>query len=63
VRIVNQPVEGGHWYAAVRDLHRGGGGAQFYFLLDQLVGHAIPVVIQGDMVIDVDAMGFPVAVR
>ena len=52
----------GHANAAVKDLHRRSGGAHFYFLLDQLVGHAVPVVIKGDMVVDVDAMGFPVAV-
>ena len=28
----------GHPSAAVKDFHRGGGGAYFYFLLDQLVG-------------------------
>src|ERR1700676_5520189 len=52
----------GHPQSAVKDLYRGGRSAYFYFLLDQLIRHAVPVVIEGHMVIDVDAMGFPVAV-
>ena len=52
----------GYPYAAVKDLHGSGGGAYFHLLPDQLVGHAIPVVIKLDVVIDIDAMGFPVAI-
>jgi len=55
-------VTAGHGWPRERhgeNLHRRSGGAHFYFLLDQLVGHAVPVVLKGDMVIDVDAVGFP----
>ena len=51
-----------HAHAAVKDLHRGGGGPHLHLLLGELIGHAVPVVVELDVVVDVDAGRFPVAI-
>src|ERR1039458_5687159 len=48
--------------AAMEDLDRRGGGAHFHLLLCELIGHAVPVVVELHVIVDVDAVGFPVAI-
>src|SRR6266404_2419359 len=52
----------GYAHTAMEDLYSRGGGAYLYLLLGKLIRHAVPVVIEGHVVIDIDAMGFPIAV-
>src|SRR5205823_10662838 len=52
----------GHAHTAMEDLYSRGRGAYLYLLLGELIRHAVPVVIEGHMVIDIDAMGLPIAV-
>src|SRR5258707_12543413 len=52
----------GHAHTAMEDLDNRSGGAHLYLLLGELIRHAIPVVIESHVVIDVDAMRFPIAV-
>src|SRR5437870_883713 len=52
----------GHAHTAMEDLYSRGGGAYLYLLLGELIRHAVPVVIKGHVVIDIDAMGLPIAV-
>src|SRR5436853_247453 len=51
-----------HAQAAMKNLHRGGGGPQFHLLLGELIGNAVPVVVKGYVIVDVDAVGFPIAI-
>src|ERR1039458_9220094 len=46
----------------MEDLDRRGGGAHFHLLLCELIGHAVPVVVELHVIVDVDAVGFPVAI-
>ena len=50
---------GSHSHSAVEDLH--GFTRQVYvqFLVDQRVWHAVKVALDFDVVVDVDASGFP----
>src|SRR5271170_3425698 len=52
----------GHAHTAMEDLYRRGGGANLHFLLRELIRHAVPVMIESHVVIDVDAVGLPIAV-
>jgi hypothetical protein len=45
----------GHAHTAMEDLDSRGRGAHLYLLLGELIRHAVPVVIEGHVVIDVDA--------
>src|SRR6266581_9414462 len=45
----------------VKDLHGGRCGSHFHQLLDQVVGHAVEVGVEGDVVIDVHACARPLA--
>jgi hypothetical protein len=56
------PCMAGHAHSAVEDLYRGGGGPHFHLLLGEVVGDAVPVVVELHVVINVDAVRFPVAV-
>src|SRR5271166_2123085 len=47
--------------ALVKDLHRGGRGADFHNLLHQSVRHTVKVPIEGNVVIDVDGGTRPLA--
>src|SRR6266496_2257999 len=47
--------------ALVKDLHRGWGGADFHDLLHQSVGHAVEVLVESDVVVDVDRGPRPLA--
>src|SRR2546430_11388797 len=46
----------------MEDLDRRGGGSHLHLLLRELIGHAVPVVVERDVIVDVDAVGFPVAI-
>src|SRR6266700_1749764 len=52
----------GHAHTAMEDLDSRGRGAYLYLLLGELIWHAVPVMIEVHVVIDVDAMGLPIAV-
>src|ERR1700724_4044226 len=52
----------GHADTAMEDLYRRSGSAHLYFLLCELIRHAVPVMVEGHVVIDVDAMGLPIAI-
>src|SRR5260370_5660608 len=52
----------GHAHTAMEDLYSRGSGAHLYRLLGELIRHAVPVMIEVHVVIDVDAMGLPIAV-
>src|SRR5258708_22193689 len=52
----------GHAHTAMEYLDNRSGGAHLYLLLGELIRHAVPVVIESHVVIDVDAMRFPIAV-
>src|SRR5882724_6776706 len=52
----------GHAHTAMEDLYDRGRGAHLYLLLGELIRHAVPVVIELHVVIDVDAMGLPIAI-
>ena len=51
----------GHTQALVKDLHCRGCGAQFYLLPRELVRHAVPVVVELGVIVDVDVCSFPIA--
>src|SRR6266576_7270412 len=44
----------GHTQSAMKDLHGRGGGAHFHILLGELIGHAVPVVLESHVIVDVD---------
>src|SRR6266481_7262788 len=50
-----------HTLSLVKDLHGGRCGAHFYQLVDQRIGHAVKVAVEGDVVIDVHAGAGPLA--
>src|SRR6202162_2783015 len=50
-----------HTLSPVKDLYGGRCGSHFHQLLDQRVGHAVEVAIEGDVVIDVHAGAGPLA--
>src|SRR6266516_6453359 len=52
----------GHAHTAMEDLDSRGRGAYLYLLLGELIRHAVPVMVEGNVVIDIDAMGLPIAV-
>src|SRR5436190_2996370 len=52
----------GHAHTAMEDLYSRGSGAYLYVLLGELIRHAVPVMIEFHVVIDVDAMALPIAI-
>src|SRR5207245_8718943 len=52
----------GYAHTAMEDLDSRGRGAYLYLLLGELIRHAVPVMIKGYVIIDIDAMGLPIAV-
>ncbi len=52
---------GSHALAFVEDLDGGGRRADFHQLLHQVVGHAVEVRVEGDVVVDVDPGAGPLA--
>ena len=56
------PCMAGHAQAAMKNLHRGGRGPHLHLLLRELIGHAVPVVVKRYVIVDVDAVGFPVTI-
>src|SRR2546422_9107959 len=52
----------GYAHPTMEDLDSRGGGAYLYLLLGELIRHAVPVMIKGHVIIDIDAMGLPIAV-
>src|SRR5690349_1608434 len=52
----------GHANALMKDFDSGWRGTDFHLLLRELVGNAVPMVVPLDVVIDVDARRFPLAI-
>src|SRR5579863_9446471 len=52
---------GRHARAFVQDLDHGGRGADLYQLVHQVVGHAVEVRVEGNVVVDVDTSARPLA--
>src|SRR3954467_15774178 len=52
----------GHADAAMGGLYRRSGSAHLYLLLRELIRHAVPVMVEDHVVIDVDAVGLPIAI-
>src|ERR1700728_1729026 len=52
----------GHPHTAMEDLHDAGGGSHLDLLLCEVVGYAVPVVVELDVIVDVDAVSFPIAI-
>src|ERR1039458_5658505 len=52
----------GHAHTTAEDLDGRGSGAHLDLLLGELIRHAVPVVVEVHVVVDVDATGFPIAV-
>ena len=50
-----------HTLSSVKDLYGGRCGSHYHQLLDQRVGHAVEVGVEGDVVIDVHAGAGPLA--
>jgi hypothetical protein len=46
----------------MEDLDCCGGGPHLHLLLCELIGHAVPVVVELYVIVDADAVGFPVAI-
>ena len=51
----------GHALAAVKDLHGGAGDLRFHLRLRELVGHAVPVMVDLHVIVDIDAADDPVS--
>src|SRR5437667_3229372 len=51
----------GYAHTAMEDLDSRGRGAYLYLLLGELIRHAVPVMIKGYVIIDIDAMGLPMS--
>src|SRR6266403_1060120 len=50
-----------HTFSPMKDLYGGRCGSHFYQLMNQSVGHAVEVGVEGDVVIDVHAGAGPLA--
>src|SRR6266403_2805138 len=50
-----------HTFSPMKDLYGGRCGSHFYQLMNQCVGHAVEVGVEGDVVIDVHAGAGPLA--
>src|SRR5580700_5430091 len=63
-RIVGHlaPRVAGHAQAAMEDLNGRGGGPHLHLLLCELIGNAVPVVVELYVIVDIDAVGFPVTI-
>jgi len=48
--------------ALMEDLDGGGGGPDLHLALGELVGYAVPVAVELDVIVDVDAYRLPLAV-